>query len=304
MSKRPRLMPKNPVLLQTQVVESRRLSPSFQRVTVAGSDLQQFDYLGYDHWFRMFIPQHPGAGCEMPGVGGGKWWKTYLALDEAERPHCANYTVSDVRDTEGGRELDIDVVLHWDAEGELAGSVAIWAANVEVGTPVAILDQGLIFDPGLLQQSVVIVCDETGLPAARGILRKLPEDATGVAVIEVPDAADEVALDAPAGMDVHWVPRSGGAGGAGAADSAGNTDGAVDIAVGGTLSVGGGEVNSAHGKPGLLALAKLEQLDVPVDNTYAYAVGESGLATGARRLLHSRGIAKRDITFSGYWKAD
>lgn len=36
---------------------------------------------------------------------------------------------------------------------------------------------------------------------------------------------------------------------------------------------------------------------------YAFAVGESALATGARRhLVTQRGVPKANVTFSGYWR--
>lgn len=259
-------MPKHPKLTNAHVVRTERLSPSFQRVTITGADLANFNYLGYDQWFRLFIPQHPGDPIELPGVDGDKWWKQYLALDEAERPHCANYTVSEVRNTSAGQELDIDVVLHWDSDGNLAGAVANWAVSAQPGSPLALLDQGLIFDPGLLRGTAIIVCDETGVPAARGILRRLPADAQGIAVLEVPNLGDAIDTESPEAVNVQWVARD--------------------------------------GVPGHAALEALAATDMATEDVYAYVVGESSLATGGRRALHRRGIPKAQITFSGYWKLD
>ncbi|MCW4464996.1 siderophore-interacting protein [Glutamicibacter sp. MNS18] len=55
-------------------------------------------------------------------------------------------------------------------------------------------------------------------------------------------------------------------------------------------------------QPGAEALAALSRLQLP-GSLYAFAVGESALATGARRhLVGERGLPKANVTFSGYWK--
>lgn len=53
--------------------------------------------------------------------------------------------------------------------------------------------------------------------------------------------------------------------------------------------------------PGSAALPVLRELPLDAD-LYAFAVGESALATGARHLVSERGVAKSNVTFSGYWK--
>ena len=110
----------------------------------------------------------------------------------------------------------------------------------------------------------LLVADESGLPAVAGILRDLPRATVGHAIVELIDAADAQEVDAPAGMTVHWVSR----------------------ADGGT------------------ALERLRSLEWPTGTPYAFAVGESAIATGARRyLVGERGVPKANVTFCGYWKA-
>jgi len=265
MARYPRMMPILPRMFAASVARTERVSPSFQRVTIAGADLADFEWLGHDHWFRLFLPA-TGAPLRLPEVTGRVWWNSYLAIPEAERPHCSNYTVAGYRRTASGGELDIDVVLHWH-DGELSGAVAIWAAHAELGNEVGLLDQGLLFDPPADAAEYVLVADETGLPAVRGILRSLPTDATGVALLEVPKSGDVEQLAAPSGVQVRWLPRDGRA-----------------------------------GTPGQLALAALSEVS-PRPDAYAFSVGESDLATGGRRALHRAGLAKSRITFSGFWKA-
>ena len=56
-------------------------------------------------------------------------------------------------------------------------------------------------------------------------------------------------------------------------------------------------------REGQAALEELRGLRMPEAFGYAYNAGEQALATGARRhLVRDRGIDKRRITFTGYWK--
>lgn len=270
MSELPRLMPSDPRMFHATVLRSARTSPSFQRVTVGGPDLDAFTWQGHDHWFRFFMPSAPGAALVLPEVEGRSWWQAYLAIAEDRRPHCSNYTVADLRRTGAGTEVDVDVVLHADDAGALAGRVARWAVDATPGAPVALLDQGPMFDPPADTHRLHLASDESGLPALRGILRSLGPTATGTAVIEVPTDDDvDPALRHPAGVQVTWVSRGG-----------------------------------RHDRPGAAALALLEERTTSVDpRDYAFLVGESTLATGGRRHLRRAGLPASRITFSGFYKA-
>lgn len=272
MARYPRLMPAAPQLFRASVVASRALSPAFRRVTIGGPELADFEWLGLDHWFRLFLPPAPGAPLRLPSVTGRSWYRSYLMIPAEERPHCSNYTVAGFRRTAGGGELDIDVVLHGHGDG-LGGAVARWAVQAEDGSPLALLDQGVQFDPPADATEFYLACDETGLPGVRGILAGLPADARGVAVLEVPGAADVTALDAPSGVRVSWLPRD-----------------ASDV------------TSDPVATPGRAALAVLSEVS-PRPDGYAFVVGESGLATGGRRALKRAGLPASRITFSGYWKA-
>lgn len=258
-------MPSSPRLFTATVVRSTRISPSFVRVTIAGEQLDEFDWVGHDHWFRLFLPPRPDVALQLPEVSGRGWYKPYLAIPEAVRPHCSNYTVADLRQSAQGVEMDIDVVLHWDAAGAIAGAVAIWANSAAPGSPVALLDQGRLFDLPDDAREVHLVADETGLPAVRGILRDLDPTLEGSAIVEVPDPGDIEELAGPPGVEVTFVSRSGAA-------------------------------------PGAAALAELRQRAAPAADAYAFVVGESTLATEGRRALHRAGLPKSRITFSGFWK--
>lgn len=267
MAKTPRLMPTNPRLFRAQVVRSARVTPSMHRVTVTGLDLHEFEHLGYDHWFRLFVQLPHQDVFELPELDGAKWWPPFLAIPEAVRPHCANYTVAAFRQDVG--ELDIDFVVHTADDGAPEGRAAIWACGAQPGDELAVLDQGRIFDCPPDASEVLVVAEETGLPGVVGIAASMPRDTVGRIIQEVPTAADVRQLDAPAGVTVTWVVR---------------------------------EHEDPHAVPGTAALEELRRHTLADDRGYAFIVGESTLATEGRRHLHRAGLPKDRITFSGFWK--
>lgn len=268
MVKTPRLLPTNPRTFHARVVRSVRHTPSMQRVTVTGDDLHEFPFLGFDHWFRLFMPLPHQAEFHLPDFDGKKWWPSYLAIPEDRRPHCANYTVAAFRADVG--EMDIDFVVHTNADGVLDGRAAIWACAAQPGDRLAMLDQGCIFDVPDGCSEVVIAAEETGLPGVVGIAASLPRDTVGRIIQEVPTAGDIRDIDAPAGVEVMWIVRE----------------------------------HSPHAVPGRAALDELRRHVPSDDRGYAFVVGESTLATEGRRHLHRTGLPKSRITFSGFWRHD
>jgi len=75
----------------------------------------------------------------------------------------------------------------------------------------------------------------------------------------------------------------------------------VDFVVHGDDGIAGPWAQRAE--PGERALPFLRELELPDGVPYAFVVGEQALASGARRhLVKDRGIDRRQVTFSGYWK--
>ena len=271
MAKTPRLMPTNPRLFRARVLRAERATPSMHRVTVTGDDLHEFGYLGFDHWFRLFMPLPHQDAFRLPDLDGTKWWPPFLAIPEDVRPHCANYTVAAFRPATAtsAAELDIDFVVHTDADGTPEGRAALWACAAQPGDELAVLDQGCIFDCPDDATEVLVVAEETGLPGVVGIAASLPRDTVGRIILEVPTAADMRELDAPDGVSVTWLVRQ-----------------------------------DPHATPGAAALEELRRHTPSDDRGYAFVVGESTLATEGRRHLHRSGLPKSRITFSGFWKQE
>jgi NADPH-dependent ferric siderophore reductase len=118
-------------LYRLTVLRAEDVGPSFRRVTVTSDELADFHHLGFDHWFRLFIPAAGQVCWRLPTATSKLWYAQWLATPAKDRPHCNNYTVRSYRPET--RELDIDVVLHRGPSGALEGRVAQWAAEVRPG---------------------------------------------------------------------------------------------------------------------------------------------------------------------------
>lgn len=268
MSGRKAVLPEVTRFYRLEVAATERVSPSFQRVTVTGDSLSDFVAMGWDQWFRLFTLTPGQSELRLPSRTNRLWYPQWLAIPADERPHCSNYTVRDYRPET--HELDIDFVVHRNADGDVEGRAAIWATSVEVGAELGILDQGILFNPPRTATEIHLVTDESGVPAIEGILRSLDAATRGTAVIEVPLVDDIRELRAPEGIDVTWVPRE--------------------------------KSEDPHGVPGVAALAAVRERPAPDPKAYVFVVGESELATGARRHLVAQGLGKDRISFCGFWK--
>ncbi|GAA4374064.1 siderophore-interacting protein [Nocardioides caricicola] len=300
------------ILDEVEVVRVERLSPSFVRVELGGACLAEFGVDGplYDQRIKLVFPGVPGG--PVPSFEGvnDSWWETWLSRPEEERGHMRTYTVRDVVGEGGDTRLVVDIVVHEDAHGDV-GPGCDWALRAAVGDRVVVLGPrrgeqygGIEFVPGAAAR-LLLVGDETAVPAICAILAQLPVDATGAAYLEVPTAADIQTVQHPEGVAVTWLAREGAAHGAGlhaAVLEHLGAGGAVtleepeevdpDLWETPTYSSSGEDVEAA-------------QLVVGHDlgDLYAWIAGESGLVTGLRRaLVKDLGMDRRQVAFMGYWR--
>ncbi len=248
-------------MLRARVLRREAVSPRMVRLTIGEGELAAFQPMGFDQWFRFFFPRDGQREFRLPARGDLIGYAQFLATPVAVRPHMRNYSVRAYRaDGPSGPEVDIDFVVH-------AGGVASdWAITAEPGTEVAILDEGIGFAPSADADRVVLVADETGIPAVAGVCASLARDARGIAIIEIAADDERQEFAAPDGVELRWVVRG-------------------------------------EERPGAAAFDAVRSLDLDAEGAYAFVVGEASLATGVRRhLVTERGFAKSHVGFCGYWR--
>lgn len=263
--------PETSELLHLEVLRSQKLAPHWIRVTLGAGEIEKFQPMGFDQWFRLFIPVGGEDGLDRVPAKAHKMfgYLKFLRIPDGERPVMRNYSVRAHRPAEGNRgaEIDVDFVLHGSAAEGTAGPASRWAETCEPGEHVLIIDEGLTFNPERGTDRVLLVGDETALPAIASIAASLPEAATGIAIIEVPSEADALEFSHPAGLEVNWI------------------------------------VRGDDEQPGALALELLRGTALPDADFHTYAAGEQSLASGVRKhLVGERGIDKNSVSFCGYWK--
>ena len=263
--------PESSELIHLSVIRTERLSEHWMRVTLGGGEIEKFRPMGFDQWFRLFLPIGGDAGLDRVPAKANKMfgYLKFLRIPDGERPVMRNYSVRAYRPAtaESGAEIDVDFVLHGSAADGTAGPASRWAETCAPGEHVLIIDEGLTFNPQRGTDRVVLVGDETALPAIASICASLPADATGTAIVEVPSDEDALEFLHPLGIDVVWIVRP------------------ESVA------------------PGTLALARLAETALPEAPFHAYAAGEQSLAAGVRKhLVGERGVDKNAVSFCGYWK--
>jgi NADPH-dependent ferric siderophore reductase len=127
---------------------------------------------------------------------------SFNELPAEQRPTVRTYTVRRV-DAER-REISIDFVVH--GEHGVAGP---WAAAATPGQPAYLMGPSGAYAPDPAADWHLFAGDEAAVPAIGAALEALPEDAIGKAFIEVAGPEDEIALSAPAGVEVSWIYRGG-----------------------------------------------------------------------------------------------
>lgn len=262
-----RTKPETPGLMKLEVLRSTHVTPNMMRVTLGGRDITQFVPLGFDQWFRLIIPKTPAGIDKLPAKLTMRTYFQMQVRSEAERPVVRNYTVREYRaEGEHGPEIDVDFVLHG-TDAEHSGPAALWAKTCEPGAVVGVIDEGCTYAAPTDTDVVVVIVDESGLPAAAGILASMPRTERGIALIEVATVADQQELDAPSGVEVRYMIR-----------------------------------DDAHALPGRAAYAAAQAIEIDGTTPYIFVAGEQSLATDTRRHFVKAGVDRRRIGFIGYWR--
>lgn len=303
------------MLLATVTVRSvERLSPSFARIELGGPALADLGVDGpfYDQRFKLLLPAAGGL-APLRGLRPESWWSDLLALPDAERPVVRTYSVREVRGSGPDSRLVLDVVLHEGAHGP--GSA--WASSARVGDEVGVVaprrgtpSGGIEWDPGAARR-LLLVGDETAVPAIASILASLPPTACGDAFLEVPFADDVQELAAPPGVRVRWLPRDGAPVGSVALPAV-RAHLAPDEAIApvqpsaavATAATAATEDETLWETPTYSSSGEdLASRPEAGADCYAWIAGETDLVRRLRRhLVDDLGLPRQRVAFMGYWR--
>ena len=251
------------------------LSPTFRRVRMAGADLlgaspaligEGPEITCADAYLKLLIPPPGVARVAWPDAAKPLVWPA-----KAVQPAVRTYTVRR-QDPDTG-ELDIDFVLH-----EPAGPATSWASTAQPGDELIVVGPdsraddstgGMDFQPHGARR-LLLAADESGLPAVRNILQRIPKGTAASVFLEVPTAADCVPMPTANGdVVVTWLVRG----------------------------------EHPYGER-LTQAIDAWAIDTEISGSfYAWVAGESTTVKVIRRhLVRQCDLPPSSITFSGYWK--
>lgn len=275
------------------------LSPSLCRFVFTGDDVAQMTTLAPDQRVKLFFPTPTGQPPRLPK--DGHWQQARQGLAPEHTPPMRTYTIRALR--RDALEVDVDFVLHG-----INGPASTWATQARIGDRLQMVAPNLTYegDPGGYEwkpphsaRHVLLMGDETALPALAGILEQLADTRPALAVqafIEVPLEADCLPLRHSPTAQVHWLPRD-----------------LLRCEHGHAMRHAIRELASLP--CGTAGAVKLEEVNIERSllwehgrgegsEFHAWIAGESAAVMDIRRhLVKERGLGRDCLALMGYWRA-
>lgn len=249
-----------------EVLRVEDVTPGLRRVTLTGEQLgaftsvegialPEFTSTGFDDDLWLVFPYPGETETVLPTLkkDGG------ISFPKDPRPLSRIYTVR--RYDAETRELDVEFVRHGVGVGTTWAYRAKEGDRIHVAGPAASL--GLPACDWLL-----VIGDDTAIPAISRLLEELPEDARAQVFIEAADDKEAQDLRRPAGVEVTWLPR-----------------------------------NDAPAGTATRLLDVVRAAPVLDGECHAWVAGEQSVVRDVRRfLVEEREMPKSKIDFTGYWR--
>jgi NADPH-dependent ferric siderophore reductase len=239
---------KRPPPRRVTVERVERLTPRVISVTFGGVALENFG------------PPRPGAhmkllfappGFDMVGLERG---------EEGPRPPSRTYTPR--RYDPATRRLDVEFVLHGD------GLAAGWVQKAKAGDALHVAGPGGGYDIPADLSELILIADDTAMPAAATILEALPASAKATVVCEVADAKEERPLTSKSAVEPEWLHYA-----------------------------------TAGAQPGTLLEKRALELAAAKPDAHWWIACEAGAMRRIRKhLLGDRRVAPAKVHTRGYWK--
>jgi NADPH-dependent ferric siderophore reductase len=226
------------------VEQVARVTPKLTRITFGGEALTGFG------------PPRPGAHMKLLFVPEGSDWSP--EDEDAPRPPRRTYTPR--RFDPATSRLDVEFVHHGH------GLAASWAKGASEGDRIYITGPGGGYGAPEGATDIVLVADDTAMPAAGTILEALPAGCRATVLCEVADAGEERPLSEQVAVSPVWLHRDG--------------------------KVGGGS----------LLEDAVRDLDAPATAWWWIACEAAAMRRIRQHLLRDRGINAARVHTRGYWK--
>ncbi|MQA10130.1 MAG: siderophore-interacting protein [Pseudonocardiaceae bacterium] len=258
----PRQRPLAYRLLRVSAV--RRLSPHLTRITFGSDELDGFTDVTPDQSVKLFFPLDHQVSPKVPELSGDDVMSWYQAyLAMPDDVRPPMRTYTVRYHRPARREIDVDFVLH----GE-HGPASRFASNATPGQHVGMLGPGGSYQPPSDCGWQLLAGDETALPAIGAITEALPKGMKALVYVEIGDDRDRQRFETAGDVEINWVRREG--------VEAGRSD---------------------------RLLRAVQRAQFPGGAPYLWLSGEAGMVKALRRhLVNERGIDKKLISFTGYWR--
>ena len=238
---------RRPQMRQVSVQSIEQVTPRMRRIILGGESLQGFP-----------IPR-PGAHIKLffgENLGDSKDPKKMRSHMRTYTPRQFNPDIN---------ELTIEFVLHG------TGLASTWAAQAQVGDDLIIAGPGGGMDIPETSDTMVMLVDESALPATGMVLEALPSNCTPIVIAEVENAHEQRSLSSQLEVRPIWLNRQ-----------------------------------EEEASPGLLLeqyLPKLKTMAETSDNIFWWIACEANAMRHIRSQLLQWGIPKEQLVSRGYWKA-
>ncbi|AXI48519.1 siderophore-interacting protein [Sulfitobacter sp. SK012] len=232
-----------------RVKSARFLTPNMIRVTFAGPELSGFPEGREGGNCKLLLPEPDETHDDFE-----------KRLSEGSSLVKRTYTVRHYRSDV--QELDIDFVAHGDN-----GPASRWATHAKPGDFLGFAGPSQPKVTAFHADWFLVAADPSALPIAAATLEAMPRNAKGVAVFEVNSLEDTQDIDAPEGVEMHWL---------------------------------------VHANPSMPSTQQedfIRNMDWPEGQVQTCIAGESSVIRNLRAFLHrEKQLPRSDTYISGYWK--
>jgi len=175
-------------LMIARVTQHTQISPNMIRVRLQSDSIRTFPDSAVGGHLKLIIP--------VPGQDEKAFSKFISSFGVRKR--MRTYTVRHLH--RNSSEIDIDFVAHGDD-----GPASAWAMSAKVGDFIGMSSPGAPKLKSARSGQYLVAVDLTAFPAAAAGIEALPADAKGDFYTEIPDEKDRQVINAPAGINMHWI---------------------------------------------------------------------------------------------------